>query len=204
MSLKNAGKPFNRTLHFHPRTLLRAISRYDGRRDYILLEEALQRLHSTSISTTIRAAKRHRRAEFHWIDSWERDTQLAGHKSTGCSLTLSNWMFKGIIQEGGVLAIHKDYFLLTGGLERWLYRIARKHAGMQPDGWSLTMTQLYQKSGSQQRPSNFRIQIRDIINANIIPDYNLSLVTQAGGEETLIITPRHTQSPETQTLFEFP
>ena len=36
--------------------------------------------------------------------------------------------------KGGVLTIHEDYFLLTGGIERWLYRVARKHAGQQEGG----------------------------------------------------------------------
>ena len=31
--------------------------------------------------------------------------------------------------ERSLLTMHQDYFLLTGGLERALYRIARKHAG---------------------------------------------------------------------------
>jgi plasmid replication initiation protein len=54
-----------------------------------------------------------------------------------------------------VLRIHEDYFLLTGGIERFLYRVARKHAGMQPDGWSFTMRQLHLKSGSSARLSDF-------------------------------------------------
>ena len=49
--------------------------------------------------------------------------------------------------KGGVLTIHEDYFLLTGGIERWLYRVARKHAGQQEAGWQFTMRQLYEKSG---------------------------------------------------------
>jgi hypothetical protein len=31
----------------------------------------------------------------------------------------------GILEQCGVLTIHEDYFLLTGGLERWLYRGAK-------------------------------------------------------------------------------
>ena len=34
----------------------------------------------------------------------------------------------------GVLTIHPDYFILKGGIERWLYRVARKHAGSQDGG----------------------------------------------------------------------
>ena len=55
--------------------------------------------------------------------------------------------------KGGVLTIHEDYFLLTGGIERWLYRVARKHAGHQEIGWQFTVRQLYEKSGSAARVS---------------------------------------------------
>ena len=63
------------------------------------------------------------------------------------TLTLPDWLFDGIVMKGGVLTIHEDYFLLTGGIERWLYRVARKHAGQQEAGWQFTMRQLYEKSG---------------------------------------------------------
>jgi hypothetical protein len=34
-----------------------------------------------------------------------------------------------------VLTIDPAYFRLTGGIERWLYRLVRKHGGKQPGGW---------------------------------------------------------------------
>ena len=66
-------------------------------------------------------------------------------------MTLPDWLFDGIAMKGGVLTIHEDYFLLTGGIERWMYRVARKHAGRQEMGWRFTMRQLYEKSGSSAR-----------------------------------------------------
>ncbi len=38
--------------------------------------------------------------------------------------------------------------VLTGGLERWLYRLVRKHGGQQIDGWSFDFVHLHAKSGS--------------------------------------------------------
>lgn len=43
---------------------------------------------------------------------------------------------EGIVREQPLLTTHPDYFLLMGGLERALYRIARKHVGLQRGGWS--------------------------------------------------------------------
>jgi plasmid replication initiation protein len=39
--------------------------------------------------------------------------------------------YAGVLQEVLVLTIDRAYFDLTGGLERWLYRLARKHGGRQ-------------------------------------------------------------------------
>ena len=62
---------------------------------------------------------------------------MTPRQSQGMTITLPDWLYQGIVERGGVLRIHEDYFLLTGGIERFLYRVARKHAGMQPDGWSM-------------------------------------------------------------------
>ena len=43
----------------------------------------------------------------------------------------------GQLDDALVLTIDPGYFSLTGGLERWLYRIVRKHAGHQPGGREL-------------------------------------------------------------------
>ena len=93
------------------------------------------------------------------------------------TLTLPDWLYGGVVERGGVLTIHEDYFLLTGGIERWLYRVARKHAGKQDGGWRFTMKQLYAKSGSTARPSDFAIDVRRVVAANGLPEYELSIAT---------------------------
>ena len=47
-----------------------------------------------------------------------------------------------------MLTIDRAYFDLTGGLERWLYRLVRKHGGRQEGGWSFDLKYLHAKSGS--------------------------------------------------------
>ena len=42
-------------------------------------------------------------------------------------------------------------------------RVARKHAGHQEGGWQFTMRQLYEKSGSTSRFSDFAIDVRKVI-----------------------------------------
>lgn len=45
------------------------------------------------------------------------------------TLELSNWFYEGVLMEGGVRATDRAYFNIRGGRERWLYKVARKHAG---------------------------------------------------------------------------
>ena len=112
------------------------------------------------------------------------------------SITLPAWLYEGIVQGGGVLSIHEDYFLLTGGVERWLYRVARKHAGHQEMGWSFTMRQLYEKSGSASRFSDFAIDVRKVVQANSLPEYALRLHRNLEDDEVVAMIRRHHLSPD--------
>src|SRR4029077_9447132 len=95
------------------------------------------------------------------------------------------WLFEGILMKGGVLTIHEDYFLLTGGIERWLYRVARKHAGHQEGGWQFTMRQLHEKPGSSSRLSDFAIDVRKVIEADSLPEYTAAMHKNEEGEEVI-------------------
>jgi plasmid replication initiation protein len=117
--LDRGGIP-SRKIHFHPYTLLKGIRRGVGGDQYKKLQAALRRLAATYIQTSIRIPKgsRKKTTDFHWIEQW--DSLEENGKPTGMSITLPDWLYEGIIQGGGVLTIHQDYFLLTGGIERWL------------------------------------------------------------------------------------
>jgi plasmid replication initiation protein len=178
-----------RTIHFHPYNLLRAIRRTTGGADYTRLRAALERLTHTAVRTNIRADGKKNFASFHWLDGWTETVDEKTGEPTGMTLTLPDWLYAGVIERGGVLTIHEDYFLLTGGIERWLYRVVRKHAGVQEFGWRFTMRQLYEKSGSAARFSDFAIDIREAVQANGLPEYDLSVTRDGEGNE--IVCFRH-------------
>lgn len=172
-----------RTIRFHPYNLLRSIRRTTGGADYTRLRAALDRLTHTAVRTNIRGDGRKKFASFHWLESWTETIDEQSGEPTGMTLTLPDWLYDGIVERGGVLTIHEDYFLLTGGIERWLYRVVRKHAGRQQTGWSFTMRQLHDKSGSAARFSDFAIDIRRAIKANQLPEYEVSLDRNTDGDE---------------------
>ncbi|BCI72979.1 hypothetical protein SPKIRA_38090 (plasmid) [Sphingomonas paucimobilis] len=91
------------------------------------------------------------------------------------TLTLSDWVYEGIVNEKSLLTMHPDYFLLSGGLERALYRIARKHVGSQQGGWLCRVEVLRDKTGSDAQPKEFNRMLRRVIEADQLPDYAMEL-----------------------------
>jgi plasmid replication initiation protein len=186
-------------LTFHPYALLKSIRRDTSGRSYQRLKDAFNRLASTYVQTNIRSSKGD---SFHWLEGWGYEDDQHGNPIS-MYLTLPQWLYKGIVQDGGVLTIHEDYFLLTGGIERWLYRVARKHAGSQDTGWQFTMRQLYDKSGSCSRFSDFALDVRRIIDANTLPEYALSISTNAEGDHVVSMV-RRSRLAGDQPDFEIP
>ena len=168
-----------RTLTTTPYDLLRAIKRSTGGRDYQELQAALLRLQTTSITTSIRATKRRQKSGFNWLDSWTFDTDADTDQPRGMTLTLSDWVYEGIVNEKSLLTMHPDYFLLSGGLERALYRIARKHVGSQQGGWTCRVEVLRDKTGSDAKPKEFNRMLRKVVEADQLPEYGMELTETA-------------------------
>lgn len=180
----------SRKIQFHPHNLLKSIRRPTGGEHYKRLRAALERLTHTAVRTNIRADGKQKVASFHWLESWKEVIDLESGETTGMTITLPDWLFDGIVMKGGVLTIHEDYFLLTGGIGRWLYRVARKHAGRQEYGWQFTMRQLYEKSGASSRFSDFAIDVRKVIEEDTLPEYALTLHRNEEGDEVVSFLPR--------------
>jgi len=175
-----------RTLHTTSYDLLRGIKRDTSGRAYQELQAALQRLQTTSISTSIRAPRRRTKAGFNWLDKWTLEVDPETDQPRGMTITLSDWVYEGIVGERSLLTMHQDYFLLTGGLERALYRIARKHAGNQRGGWTCRVEVLRDKTGSDSKPKEFNRMLRKVVEADQLPDYALQLVATADGSPAVL------------------
>jgi plasmid replication initiation protein len=175
-----------RTLRTTSYDLLRAIKRSTSGRAYQDLQAALQRLQTTSISTSIRAPKRRTKAGFNWLDKWTLEVDPETDQPRGMTITLSDWVYEGIMGERSLLTMHQDYFLLTGGLERALYRIARKHAGNQRGGWTCRAEVLRDKTGSDSKPKEFNRMLRKIVEADQLPDYAMEMTATADGSPAVL------------------
>ncbi|MFT4054370.1 MAG: replication initiator protein A [Novosphingobium sp.] len=171
-----------RKLHLMPYDLLRAIGRPTTGRAYELLGQALDRLVATTIKTNLRAENR-REATFSWLDGWTQLVDEKTERSRGMTIELSNWFWEGVMMKGGVLSIDRAYFDITGGRERWLYRVARKHAGGAGEGgFAISMPVLFEKSGAEGQYRRFKFEMLKLAEKDDLPGYGLSVETAKDGE----------------------
>ncbi len=182
--MKNRGiNDIPRELKFQPHDLLRAIQRSTGGRDYLQLRDSLDRLKTTVVKTNIRMQRNSKDGTFSWIDDWGDLVDAHTKESKGMTITVSNWFYKGITEDGGVLSIDPAYFAITGGRQRWLYRVARKHAGGNgSDGFAISMPILFEKSGAEGTYRRFKFEILRIIRQNKLPGFSFSVRSDSAGE----------------------
>jgi len=172
------GEHVDRTMQFHAYDFMRVTGRGTGKRAYELFLDALHRLRSTNIQTTIAAGGDIERRGFGWIEDWrvlERTNSQGKKAMAGVEVTLNRWMFNSIVQDRRVLTINRNYFGLTMGLERRLYELARKHVGSQTE-WFISLSRLAEKCGTVGSLRKFKYRIVEISKRANIPDYHLELV----------------------------
>lgn len=174
-----------------PYEILAFIGRSDTGLNYDRLKAALDRLQSTTIVTSIRQPSERRRHRFSWIAEWKERLDTQG-RSLGIELILPDWFYAGVIDDALILTIDREYFELKGGLERWLYRLVRKHGGRQAWGWSFDVPHLHLKSGSLSPLRRFRFELRAIVRRQPLPGYSLELVDDPDGRQRLTFRPTPT------------
>jgi plasmid replication initiation protein len=184
---RDHGRATSRAMRTTPHAILTFISRGVSLRDYDRLKAALDRLQSTSVATTIRQPSQRRRHRFSWINEWKERLDGAG-RPLGIELVLPDWFYAGVMDQALVLTIDRAYFDLAGGLERWLYRIVRKHGGRQRGGWSFDFTHLHLKSGMLSPRKKFAFALRDIVRRQSLPGYRLAIEFAHGRERLRFVS----------------
>ena len=169
---RDAGLRTSRLMAATPYEILTFIGRGVSARDYQRLKAALDRLQSTTIATTIRQPSEGRRHRFSWINEWIERVDPHG-RPAGIELIVPDWFYNAVLDDALILTIDPDYFSLTGGYDRWLYRIVRKHGGRQRNGWRFEFRHLYLKSGSLSPFKRFAFELRGIVHRQPLPGYRL-------------------------------
>lgn len=188
VNARDAGLCTSRLMAATPYEILTFIGRGVSKRDYQRLKAALDRLQSTSVVTSIRQPVEGRRHRFSWINEWQERCGRNGCP-LGVELILPDWFYRAVMDDALILTIDRAYFALTGGLERWLYRLVRKHGGRQRAGWRFDISHLHRKSGSLSPLKRFAFELRDIVRRQPLPGYLLFTEVEAGGRVLLAFEP---------------
>lgn len=203
------GAAVSQWIEFPPYDALRYMRRGTGGKDYRELVETIRRLGGTNIRTSIRIddtygeegllrwienyriPKRYRESQ--WLQAADDDEEADVTRPWG--VKLPDWIFNAIARRTGVLAVHQDYFKLTGGLERWLYRLARKAVPDKTDfpGISFRMETLHMRSGSTRPLRNFAGDVRKIAERQPLPEYDI--VINRDGPNELVTLIRNRAKP---------
>lgn len=184
-----------RKLTAKPYELLKAIGRDAGGSDCRLLHEAALRLRNVSITTNIRSKAGEKPENFSWLDKvsvTKRGGEGGGEKQyASFTLTVSDWFYDAVLEEGALLAIDPAYFSITGGRERWLYRVVRKHAGgAGPNGVTMKFQTLFEKSGAEGTYRRFKFELMKIVARNALPGFDIFLEIGSSKEPWLRMIPK--------------
>ena len=168
-----------RTLVVSRNELIKAISRHEGKTTENEIEAALNRLRSTFVETTIHNEDYRYKGGFGFLDTWGY-TERKDVKEF--RITLSEWLYEITCTKGALLKVHPEYFKITSGLKRFLYRTARKHVGNQNKNWTFSIETLYEKSGSERAFKKFKHDLKKVVIDNDIPGYLVEWVEKDGKE----------------------
>jgi plasmid replication initiation protein len=195
-------------IRFVPYDCLRQLGRSTGGKDYRELAQSIRRLRATLVITNIRQDDGAGEEEpFSWLASYKipkRYTQSAmtpdapdgePDPARPWEIELPLWLYNAILRRKDILAVHPDYFRLKGGLERWLYRLARKAV---PDKAEIPalhfrMDTLHERSGTTRPLRMFAFDIRKLAETQPLPEYGLRI--DRDGKNELVTLYRDRSKP---------
>jgi plasmid replication initiation protein len=190
-----------RTLIVTRHELLKAIHKHDGKKQEEDLKASLSRLKSTLVETTIRNEDGKYEAGFGFLDSWGYTDRKEVRE---IKITLSQWLYDGICKKGSLLKVSTEYFDITSGIKKFLYRTARKHVGNQNESWNLSLEKLYEKSGTEQEFKKFKYKLKKAIEDNDIPGYFLEWIEDKDKTFVRFINKRKELEKKSITIEESP
>lgn len=199
-AIEDGRKPSPR-IEFVPHDCLRQMGRGTGGRDYRDLASAIRRLRLTTVITNIRYEDGAGDEQpFSWLVNYKIPKRYAQSSMTPedhngspdparpWMIELPEWLYAAVLRQREILAVHQDYFQLTGGLERWLYRLARKSVNDKAEVPRATwfMTTLHERSGTSRPLRKFAFDLRKMVESQPLPEYGIR-IDRDGKRETVTL-----------------
>lgn len=141
---------------------------------------ALMRLQSTFVETSLSGTQANHFWRFNWITEVRRveygdDDQTKSRAEF--EVVVAEWLFEVAVKNNMILTLNHDYFRIRSSLERFLYLFARKEAGNQRKGWVESFENLHRKSASENTLRYFKRDVKKVLartNGEIL-DYTFTI-----------------------------
>lgn len=160
--------------------ILKFCRRSDGGKSYEDLEAALDRLSNTTIKVVNLSGGKRRQVDSRpMISGYSVVSRTGTNKIETIEISIPDWVYTSVVRNEKtlpLLTLHQDYFLISSGLGRFIYRLARKAAGKTEATYSLK--ELHKRSGSSQEFRKFAYDLREFITRTLafpMPEYDLAL-----------------------------
>ncbi|WP_165222062.1 replication initiator protein A [Affinirhizobium pseudoryzae] len=177
--------------------VLKFCRRSDGGKSYEDLEAALDRLANTTIKVVNLSNGRRRQVDSRpLIGGYSVVSRTNANRIELIEITIPDWVYTSVVRNDRtipLLTLHEDYFLISSGLGRFIYRLARKAAGKGEATYSVR--EIHKRSGSTQEYRKFAYDLKEFIvrtQAFPMPDYDLAL--QDGKDGTVLWMKRRDDS----------
>lgn len=172
------GYPPGRRILLTPHDHLSSMNKDTSKRGYDRLAESLQRLKATTITTNLTSSDGYQLREgVSWIDSYRFVTKetARGQMRGGLEVVLSEWTYAMMMDPKRSLSFGLEYFAITGGIEKALFGIFRRHLGTQAGAWPIGIDKLQRRVGSTSEPRKFLEALRRIEREGSLPNYSMEI-----------------------------
>ena len=175
--------------------ILKFCRRSSGGKQYKDLEAALDRLQGTRIKiVNLTGGSRREVVTMPLIQTFKVISKTTTGNIDMVEIGIPDWVYNGVVREKGnpqILTLNPEYFLITQGIGRFIYRLARRAAGKSGVA-RYGLKELHKRSGSTQGLPQFSFQVRQFVASTRMfpfPDYDLELVP-GRREEMLVMRQR--------------
>nr|WP_244422923.1 replication initiator protein A [Bradyrhizobium sp. ORS 278] len=167
--------------------ILKFCRRGSGGLQYKSLEAALDRLSGTRLKVAnLRGGRRREVVNVPLIDKYRVVSATSTGHVDDIEIYIPSWVYESVVREKGtpqILTLNPDYFLISQGLGRMVYRLARRAAGRTEARYSIL--EVHKRSGSPQALPQFAQILRKLVahcKMFPLPDYDIDLIEGQSGE----------------------
>lgn len=168
--------------------ILKFCRRSSGGKQYKDLEAALDRLQGTRIKIlNLTGGSRREVVAMPLIQTFKVISKTTTGNIDQVEIGIPDWVYNGVVREKGnpqILTLNPEYFLITQGIGRFIYRLARRAAGKSGIA-RYGLKELHKRSGSLQGLPQFVSSTRVFP----FPDYDLEIV-EGKREDILVMRER--------------